>query len=82
MASEIANDTHSIAATAGIKDRSLEGLRGLACLGVLLSHFIFSFLPSTTQWLTRGSNIRQFYDFESLLRLPVLMVFFNGSFPV
>ena len=77
------NPYSAAASLAGTKDRSLEGLRGLACLGVLLSHFMFSFLPSTAQWLTKGgAGIPQFYDFESVLRLPVFLVFFNGSFPV
>jgi peptidoglycan/LPS O-acetylase OafA/YrhL len=49
---------------------------------VFLSHFIFSFLPHTAQWLTKGATIPQFYEFESILSFPLLLVFFNGSLTV
>jgi peptidoglycan/LPS O-acetylase OafA/YrhL len=64
------------------KDLSLEGVRGLACLGVFLAHFIFSFLPYTAHWLTKGAKIPQFYAFETILCFPLVSVFINGSLTV
>jgi peptidoglycan/LPS O-acetylase OafA/YrhL len=72
----------NVSRTAPKKDLALEGLRGFACLGVFLAHFIFSFLPHTAQWMTKGVTIPQYYDFETILCLPFLSVFFNGSFAV
>lgn len=66
------------------KDKSADGLRGLAALNVFFSHLLLAFFPlgfvHFFPWVAQpgatGGNA------ERLLSLPVLSILWNGRFPV
>ena len=65
-----------------MKNNSLEGLRGIAALGVILSHMLFSMFPYLTKNMVPLADLPQAYAWETIAMLPPVMVFFNGSFAV
>lgn len=65
------------------KYQSLEGLRGLACLAVIASHFLFTFLPYLGHNLYPPSpGLVAKYPFEELLSHAPFTLLFNGNFAV
>ena len=64
------------------KNLALEGLRGLACLNVVLSHYMVTFMPYSAHFLYPEGNSIQRYGIEYWLAEPFLSVFYNGTYPV
>lgn len=64
------------------KNLSLEGLRGLAALGVVAAHFLFSFFPYLSKRFIESVDIPQRYALEKYLDYGILGIFYNGSFQV
>jgi peptidoglycan/LPS O-acetylase OafA/YrhL len=64
------------------KNRMLEGLRGLACLNVVIAHFMFTFMPYASRFLYPEGEIVQRFPIEQWLAKPYFSVFYNGTFPV
>jgi peptidoglycan/LPS O-acetylase OafA/YrhL len=64
------------------KDYALEGLRGLACLNVVLAHFMFAFMPFASRYLYPEGELVQRFSIETWLSKPYLSIFYNGTFPV
>lgn len=65
-----------------MKNDSLEGLRGLAALGVLLAHILLALFPYLAHYSPRAGDIPQAHWWETYLSLPIFTVFFNGNFAV
>lgn len=65
-----------------MKNTSLEGLRGIAAMGVLLAHLLSSLFPYLGIHQVKGIEINQFYSFESILIFPPIMALLNGGFGV
>lgn len=64
------------------KNLALEGLRGLACLNVVLAHYMFTFMPYASHFLYPEGTIIQRYGIEHWLAKPYLSVLYNGTYPV
>jgi peptidoglycan/LPS O-acetylase OafA/YrhL len=66
------------------KDYTAEGLRGLAALNVFLAHFFLCFFPHGFDALFPGLQVSPARDgrIESILRLPLASVLWNGNFAV
>lgn len=64
------------------KNLALEGLRGLACLNVVLAHYMFTFMPYASHFLYPEGNILQRYGIEHWLAKPYFSVLYNGTYPV
>lgn len=64
------------------KNHALEGLRGLACLNVVLAHFMFSFMPFASRYLYPEGEIIQRFSIEHWLAEPYFPVLYNGTYPV
>jgi peptidoglycan/LPS O-acetylase OafA/YrhL len=64
------------------KNLSLEGLRGLAALGVVCAHFLFVFLPYLAHSLNPDTVISQRYGWEAIASWPLFTVLYNGGFQV
>lgn len=65
------------------KYQSLEGLRGLACLTVIASHFLFTFLPYLSHNLYPPTpDLVAKYPFEEVLSHAPFTILFNGNFAV
>lgn len=65
-----------------LKNDALEGLRGIAALGVVFSHLLFSLFPYLANNMVPNSNIPQAFGWESIAIQPIFSVFYNGSFAV
>jgi peptidoglycan/LPS O-acetylase OafA/YrhL len=64
------------------KNLALEGLRGLACLNVVLAHYMFTFMPYAGHFLFPTGSVSQRFGIEHWLAKPFFSVFYNGSYPV
>ncbi|MDR3533228.1 MAG: acyltransferase [Rhodopila sp.] len=64
------------------KNLALEGLRGLACLNVVLAHYMFTFMPYASRFLYPEGDIIQRYGVEHWLAKPYFSVLYNGTYPV
>jgi len=64
------------------KNLALEGLRGLACLNVVIAHFTFTFMPYASHFLYPEGDIVQRFAVECWLAKPYFSVLYNGTFPV
>jgi peptidoglycan/LPS O-acetylase OafA/YrhL len=64
------------------KNLTLEGLRGLACLNVVLAHYMFTFMPYAGHFLFPTGIVVQRFGIEHWLAKPYFSVFYNGSYPV
>lgn len=64
------------------KNKSLEGLRGIAALGVVVAHFLFSLLPSLAVYSGPGGSLEPRLPFEQWANLPFSTFLFNGGFQV
>ncbi len=66
------------------KDASADGLRGLAAVGVVVSHLILAFFPAAfTHYFAWVAGPEAIYGrVESILAAPGLSVLWNGSFSV
>jgi hypothetical protein len=62
------------------KNLALEGLRGPACLNVVLAHYMFIFLPYAGHFLFPEGKGIQRYGIEYWLAQPFLSVFYNGTY--
>lgn len=66
-----------------IRNKSLDGLRGLAALNVALCHFLFAFVPEILHKnypsFPENKNPDLFFDF---ITLPIFSVFYNGHYAV
>lgn len=82
MATTVATTSRSGIVPASTKNLSLEGLRGLAALGVVTSHFLFSFFPFLSKRFVESIEIPQRYAIERYLDYGILGIFYNGSFQV
>lgn len=82
MATTVATTNRSGIVPASTKNLSLEGLRDLAALGVVTSHFLFSFFPFLSKRFVESIEIPQRYAIERYLDYGILGIFYNGSFQV
>ncbi|MEI5668091.1 acyltransferase [Bosea sp. CCNWLW174] len=74
--------TSSSTGRADSKNEALEGLRGIASLGVFCAHFLFAFLPHLATYARPNLVIPSRYGWESIVVQPIFSVFYNGSFAV
>lgn len=82
MAGHLTKDGSAKPEATGRKNLSLEGLRGVAALGVVVAHFLFAILPSINAYGYPGGTFEPRLSFESWAALPFSTVFFNGGFQV
>jgi peptidoglycan/LPS O-acetylase OafA/YrhL len=67
-----------------MKNKNIDGLRGLAAFGVVVHHFIAAFLPSVMHYnfpTTFDKNQNPSFIFK-ILSSPMFSVFYNGHFAV
>lgn len=66
------------------KDASADGLRGLAALNVVLSHYMLAIFPlgMDSLWPGIGDQSRHLGGVEHVMRLPGISLLWNGTFPV
>jgi peptidoglycan/LPS O-acetylase OafA/YrhL len=64
------------------KNLALEGLRGIACINVLLAHFLFSFLPYLARYQFDSDQLIAHFRFEHWLAHAPFSLAFNGNAPV
>lgn len=66
------------------KDRKLDGLRGIAALGVFLAHFLLSFFPAGFthyyDWVANSHALSG--TIEHIISTPLISVLWNGGFQV